>query len=118
MNLILLCFCLGNSHLVSCGILFCLTHAFLSALMFFVVDCIYKRFHSRSITVVFGLINLTPNLSAVIFVMIIFFSGIPGTLKFLVELYLYCFLFEISQILTIILIIAVNFIGLVGFCKC
>ena len=118
MNLILLCFCLGNSYFISCGVLFCLTHAFLSALMFFIVDCIYKRFHSRSIVNVFGLAHLTPNLSVVIFFMTIFFSGVPGTLKFLVEINLYCFLFEISQLLTIVLIFAINFIGLLGFCKC
>lgn len=118
MNLILLCFCLGNSYIILCGILFCITHAFLSALMFFVVDCIYKRYHSRSITVVTGIMHNTPKLGILIFIMIIFFSGIPGTLKFLVEYNLYSYLFEISHLLTIVLIFFVNFVGLIGFCKC
>ena len=55
MNIIFLAFCFGEINLIICGILFCMIHAFLSSLMFFIVDCIYKRFHTRNIVEITGI---------------------------------------------------------------
>jgi cell division septal protein FtsQ len=60
--------------------------SFLSALMFFLVDCIYRRYHTRSIVEVNGILHLTPNLGISILVMCVFFSV---SCKFLEEFWLF-----------------------------
>ena len=117
MNLIFLLFCFGDLFLKEIGFLFSLTHAFLSALMFFIVDCIYRRFHSRSILQVNGIISFLPNLSLAIFFMCIFFAGLPGTLKFSIEFCIFNNILDVSIMLSILLLISANFLGLVGFSK-
>lgn len=94
MNLIFFLFLVGDTNFTNLGILFTVTHAFLSILMFFLVDCIYRRFHTRSIYNLSGLLIETPNLAICIVAMVIFFSGLPGTLKFICEFYIF---FNISS---------------------
>jgi NADH:ubiquinone oxidoreductase subunit 4 (subunit M) len=48
----------------------------------------------------------------------IFYSGLPGTIKFITEFYILTGLVETAPYMTIILIFMVNFIGLIGFSKC
>ena len=117
MNLIFFLFCFGDIFLKEIGFLFSLTHAFLSALMFFIVDCLYRRFHSRSILQINGISSFLPNLSVSIFFMCLFFAGLPGTLKFSIEFCLFNNFLDISLISCIILLISANFLGLVGFSK-
>lgn len=117
MNLIFLVFTWGDSNGILYGILFCFTHAFLSAIMFFLVDCIYRRFHTRSIIELHGIFHLCPVLAVSIFFMLVLFSGLPGTMKFISEFYVYLSLFEATPILCFFTMFFVNFIGLVGFSK-
>ena len=117
MNLIFFLFCFGDLFLKEIGFFFSLTHAFLSALMFFIVDCLYRRFHSRSILQINGIVSFLPNLSVTIFLMCIFFAGLPGTLKFSVEFCLFNNLLDFSFCLTTITIIVANCLGLIGFSK-
>ena len=100
------------------GILFSATHAFLSALMFFIVDCIYRRYRTRSIVEVNGILHLTPNLGISVIFMMIFFAGLPGTIKFISEFYLFSMFCEISPIACFILMFLANVLGLIGFSKC
>lgn len=118
MNLIYLMLCWGDSTGVITVILFTITHGFLSALMFYVVDCIQRRYNSRSSLEITGIIHTTPNLGILIFLMCILYSGIPGTMKFVCEFYLFGQLLSISTIFTFLLLFFANFIGVVGFCKC
>jgi len=118
MNLIYLVFCWGDTSAILGGILFCITHGALSGLMFFLVDCIQRRFNSRSVVEISGILQLTPNLGIGIFIMCILYSGLPGTLKFSCEFYIFSGLFEISPILTIFVFFIANVLGLIGFCKC
>jgi len=118
MNLIFVVFCWGDSNLIGAGIFFCITHAFLSALMFYLVDCIYRRFHTRSLIEINGIFNVTPNLGISILFMIIFFAGLPGTLKFTVEFYIFSALMAVSPLLCLFLMFVANVIGLIGFSKC
>lgn len=118
MNLIYLAFCWGDTLAIWGGLLFCVTHAFLSSLLFYTVDCVQRRFHTRSVIELSGLLTLTPNLGTVIFFNSIFYSGLPGTLKFLSEIYIYSGLAELTPITLLILMIGCNFLGLIGFCKC
>jgi NADH-quinone oxidoreductase subunit M len=118
MNLIYLIFCWGDTFFIISGIIFTATHAFLSALMFFLVDCIYRRYGTRSLIEISGLLHITPNLGISILLMVIFFSGLPGTIKFVCEFYIFSGFFEISITMCSILIIVANVLGLIGFSKC
>lgn len=117
MNLIFFLFLVGDTNFTNLGILFTVTHAFLSILMFFLVDCIYRRFHTRSIYNLSGLLIETPNLAICIVAMVIFFSGLPGTLKFICEFYIFFNISSYSWILSFFFMFCFNFIGLVGFSK-
>lgn len=118
MNLIYLVFCWGDVNGVVGGILFSVTHAFLSALMFFIVDCFYRRYKTRSFVEINGILHFTPNLAISIFFMCIFFGGIPGTIKFVVEFYIFGGFLDISPFLCLFLMFISNVFGLVGFSKC
>ena len=118
MNLIYLAFLLGDTNAFIGGVSFCVMHAFLSSLMFFLVDCIQRRYKSRSITEVTGILHRTPNLGISILGMHVFFSALPGTLKFISEVYIFGGLFEAMPGSVILLIFAANYLGLLGFSKC
>jgi len=117
MNLIYLTFCWGDSYAILGGIIFTITHALLSALMFFIVDCVYRRFHTRSILEVNGILHITPNLGLAILFMMIFFSGLPGTIKFISEFYIFSGLLEFSPTICFLLMLVANVLGLIGFSK-
>lgn len=117
MNLIYLTLMFGDSFAIIAGILFTATHAFLSALMFFIVDCIYRRYHTRSVVEVTGILHNTPNLGVAILIMCIFFAGIPGTIKFISEFYIFSGLASVSIFSCALLMFLANVFGLIGFCK-
>ena len=117
MNLIYLVFCWGDSSIIIAGIIFTATHAFLSCLMFYLVDCVYRRYHTRSIVEVNGILHITPNLGISILIMTIFFAGLPGTIKFISEFYIFCSFLELSPFMCLLLMLIANMIGLVGFSK-
>jgi NADH-quinone oxidoreductase subunit M len=117
MNLIYLTFNLGDLNIIVAGFLFSATHAYLSSLMFFLVDCFYRRFHTRSIIEVNGLLHTTPNLALAIIFMLIIFSGLPGTLKFTCEFFIFSGFLLISPVVTLLLMLVLNVVGLVGFSK-
>lgn len=48
----------------------------------------------------------------------IFYSGLPGTLKFLSEFYIFSGLLNTCPLIVIILLFIANFLGLIGFSKC
>jgi NADH:ubiquinone oxidoreductase subunit 4 (subunit M) len=118
MNLIYLTFCWGDSLAVYGGFLFCITHAFLSALFFYFVDCIYRRYKSRSVVEINGLLHINPLLGIAIFVGCVCYAGLPGTLKFLCEFYIFSGLLETSPAALLVLIYSANFFGIIGFSKC
>lgn len=118
MSIIYLVFCWGDTGAVMGGILFSATHAFLSALLFFLVDCVYRRYHTRSIVEVNGILHLTPNLGICALATCVFFSGLPGTIKFISEFYIFNGFMEISSVSCFILMIVANVLGLIGFSKC
>jgi len=118
MNIIFLTFCYGDSLAVVGGIIFCVTHAILSALFFYLVDCIYRRHKTRLIAELQGLFHINPILGISVFLGCVFYSGLPGTLKFLCELYIFSGFFDIASMSTLTLIISANLFGILGFCKC
>ena len=118
MNIIYLSFCFGDSVFIFGGFLFCLTHALLSTLFFYFVDCIFRRYHTRSVTELQGILHLNPILGSVIFIGCIFYSGLPGTLKFLCEFYIFTGFIDFAPLTFFILLYSANVIGIIGFCKC
>jgi len=118
MNLAYLTFLFGDSYAMIGGVIFCLMHAFLSSLMFYLVDCIQKRYGTRLITEITGILHITPNLGISIIFMHIFFSGLPGTIKFIGELYIFGALFEFMPASVTIIIFIANYFGMLGFSKC
>jgi len=117
MGIIYLAFCWGDIILLYGGILFCVTHAFLSSIFFFFVDCINRRFNSRNIVEINGVLHITPNLGILILLGCVLYSGLPGSLKFISELYIFMGLLESTPLSAILVIFIANFLGLVGFCK-
>ena len=118
MNIIYLAFLWGDSSAFIGGILFCITHAFLSPLMFYLVDCIQRRYYSRIVSEISGLLHITPNLGIFVLFMQILYSGLPGTLKFLSEFYIFSGFICTAPLSTIIILYSANFLGLIGFSKC
>lgn len=118
MNLIYLTLCWGDTDMVITSILFIMMHGLLSTLMFFIVDCVQRRFNSRSVVELSGILQITPVLGTSIIFMCIMYSGLPGMLKFSCEFYLFSSLFSVSPTLTILLFFVANVIGLISFCKC
>ena len=118
MNLIFLTFCWGDSNAILGGILFSATHGALSALMFYIVDCLQRRFNSRNVVEISGVLQITPMLGIAIITMCVLYAGLPGTLKFTCEFYIFCGLFELTPALTLFLFFVANVLGLIGFSKC
>ncbi len=118
MNIIYIAFLYGDYNLYIGGLFFCITHALLSILMFYLVDCIQRRFGTRVISEISGILHLTPNLGISIIFMQIFYSGLPGTLKFFSEFYVFSSLFYSAPSSIFFIIFVANFLGLLGFSKC
>jgi len=118
MNIIYIAFLWGDAGAFIGGILFCITHAFLSSLMFYLVDCIQRRYGTRVISELSGILHTTPNLGISILLMQILYSGLPGTIKFLSEIYIFGGLICSAPLSAILLMYGANFFGLIGFSKC
>lgn len=86
MNFTYLLFLFDDNKFLWIGVMSMLGHALLSSYMFFLVECIYRRTGSRSVSKLSGLDNYYPNLVKSIWGMLFLFLGFPGTLKFYAEI--------------------------------
>jgi NADH:ubiquinone oxidoreductase subunit 4 (subunit M) len=86
--------------------------------MFYLVDCIQRRFNSRSVVEISGVFHLTPNLGIVLLIMCMIYGGLPGTLKFVSEFYIFSSILENSTASCFFLLLFANVLGLIGFSKC
>lgn len=112
MNIILSNFFFFSYYSYLFFIYFSILHTLLSFFFFFSVDCIYRRFNTRSIQGVNNLLNYYPNFAIFLIIGVMMFNGIPLTLKFNLELvffakilnysFLYFFVFIIIQVIAII----------------
>lgn len=117
MNLILVGILLGTTAAVKAVSLFILAHTILSTMFFILADSIYKRFSSRSVTAVRGLLNASPSLGYTIFICCLLFAGLPFTLKFVVEVYVFVQLFSLNVSLLVVVMLICNWVGTVSFSK-
>lgn len=112
MNIILTNFFFFSYYSYLFFIYFSILHTLLSFFFFFTVDCLYKRFNTRSIYSINNVLNYYPNLGLFLVLGVLLFNGIPLTLKFNLELVFFeklmCFnfvffcLFFFTQIFAII----------------
>lgn len=89
MNLILISFLVGTATSVKAGSLFIIAHTLLSTIFFLLVDSVYRRFNSRTTYNIKGLINSHGYFGYIIFIACLLFAGLPFTLKFVVEVYVF-----------------------------
>lgn len=117
MNLILIGFALGTSSVIKAVSLFILAHTILSTIFFLFSDSLYRRFSSRSTTSVRGLLQVSPYLGYTLFICCLFFAGLPFTLKFIVEVYIFIQLYSLNSGLALFTLLICNWFGIVSFMK-
>jgi formate hydrogenlyase subunit 3/multisubunit Na+/H+ antiporter MnhD subunit len=97
--------------------MFSITHAILSALFFFLIDVVYRLYYTRSTYNLTGLLYLTPVLGSIIFINNIMYAGLPFTIKFYVEMYVYQFLLDVNILNLIFILFLVNFVSIISLAK-
>lgn len=88
-----------------------IVHTLLSGLFFTIADLLYKKYNSRALKSLKGLLQLAPKMASFVLGAILVFKGLPYTAKFPIEFTLYSSLLQESKLLFIFLIICVVFIG-------
>lgn len=83
------------------------THVYLTVLLFFLNHCIYKRYNSRQLSTMQGIINSSPKLGIVIITTTFLLIGFPLTIKFFIEFLLFFKLFKFNNFFFLIIIIFV-----------
>ena len=84
---------------------------------FYLVDCIQRRYKTRNIIEIKGVLHITPNLVIDIVWVCLVYAGLPGTMKFIRELYIFSGFFEAAHFQHYFAIFIVNYIGIIGFSK-
>jgi NADH-quinone oxidoreductase subunit M len=97
--------------------LFIATHCLLSCIFFFFIDVISKRFGTRASSQITGLVHTMPTLSCLIFICWALFTGLPYSIKFILEVSIFSILFSFNGIIAAVVIIGMNVIGMLGFSK-
>lgn len=117
MNLILFLLINFQNTLDYSLILFILIHGWLSTLMFFLVDIIQKKTHSRNIVEVSGLAYTFPGIKLLIWFIILLFSGFPLTVKFAIEWQVVGIFVLQTKTIMIFCFFIIVVIGVMGFAK-
>lgn len=117
MNLILVGFFLCSKVVVMYTSLFIIAHTLLSTLFFLQVDMLYKRFSSRSVVGVRGILQTTPTLGWNLVLSCLLFMGLPFTLKFSAEIFIFTQVWYISTPTLVVLVAVGNWVGIVGFMR-
>lgn len=96
---------------------FVIFHTFISGLFFWIVDCIYRRLGTRLVYNVNGLINLFPKLSYIIILAVYLFMGLPFTIKFSIELWVFKSLLHYNIWVSLTMSFFINYISVLFFFK-
>lgn len=83
------------------------THVYLTVLLFFLNHCIYKRYNSRQLSTMQGIINSSPKLGIIIIITTFLLIGFPLTIKFFIEFLLFFKFFNFNSFFFLIIIIFV-----------
>lgn len=117
MNLILYLLVSYQNVLDYSLILFILIHGWLSTLMFFLVDIIQKKTNSRNIVEISGLAYKFPEIKFIVWFVLIFFSGFPLTVKFVIEWAILGNLVLQHKIMIMFVFFFLVVLGVAGFAK-
>lgn len=104
-------------YLTHICVIFIILHGLMSSYMFYLVDILQRRFNTRSLSVIKGLHLLSPKASRYLWFLILLFSGFPLTSKFFIEWHLIALMTETTTTLLICVVLLVNFLGSIFFCK-
>jgi NADH-quinone oxidoreductase subunit M len=85
------------------------SHALLSSNFFFLIDSVTRRFKTRLLTEISGLVLLTPKLYFSLLVLLVTFLGFPGSLFFIAEFLFFSYLLDINVVLTFALLTLLYF---------
>jgi NADH-quinone oxidoreductase subunit M len=117
MNLILLFVFLTTNTFYKILNSFILVHGLLSALLFFLVDQVQKRYQTRNLTRLGGLAYKMTFLPIFIWFSILIFRGFPLFSKFLIEWEVLSLLYDNYSYLGIFIFFSVSIFGVLGFCR-
>ena len=98
-------------------IIFVMLHSLMSTYMFYIVDILQRRFKTRSYFYITGLNLYFPGISRYIWYLVLLFSGFPLTVKFFLEWNVILMLLSTKKFILLILLMSLNFIGIIYFCK-
>ena len=97
----------GQSSLWLTAFYMLISHALISSNFFLLVDSLTRRFKTRLITEISGLMWLVPWLYFFSLISIVTFLGFPGSIFFLSEIYFFLFFFDINIFWTLLLLIII-----------
>ena len=97
----------GQSILWLTAFYMLISHALISSNFFLLIDAITRRFKTRLVTEISGLMWLMPNLYCILLFLLVTFLGFPGSLFFLAEIYFFLFFFDINVFWTLCLLIII-----------
>lgn len=115
MHWLTLALVLGSTPLWYAASAMILSHALLSSAMFFIVDYITRRFKTRLLTELSGVLYLNPDLYTLTLLILIVFLGFPGTLFFFAEFLFFSFLADFNLFVFIFIFFFVYLILPVSF---
>lgn len=115
MNFIVLFLVLLNSANFNFLNLFLFVHGILSALFFFLVDQIQKRYGTRGIVTLTGLVQVAPLLTGLIWVSLLVFRGFPIFIKFFIEWEILSILVTNFFFCGFLLFLLASLFGVIGF---
>lgn len=118
MNLILLLLIPVGLTNIGTVVIFILMHGLLSIYMFFLVDKLQQIAQSRNLLSLMGLGQQVPFFKGYTWVMLIFFLGIPLTVKFLIEFMIGALILTHFGILGCVIFSLCIVFGGVGFVRC
>lgn len=107
------------TNYLNCQILnsFIMVHGLLSALLFFLVDQIQKRFQTRNLMSLGGLIAYTSILPAIMWFSLLIFRGFPLFVKFLIEWEILVLLFEHFGYVGFFFFFLLTYFAVIGFAR-
>lgn len=106
MNYIMINFFIPSCESYTLAMYFVLFHSCISAIFFFLVDCLYKNFNTRIVNSINSIQNTSKNLSILVFASLMFFLGFPLTIKFNIEIIIFSKIFNYNFIIFIFFLTA------------
>ena len=98
-------------------IYFCFFHTSISGLFFLLNDILYRRFGSRQLNCISGIVSTHPKLFISLITATLIFLGLPLTIKFYIEVQIILKFLHCNMYYGFIFIILVQYIGILFFFK-